>query len=331
MGGGQGGDQASTLTNKLVFSAAEFEALSLPDIGYWVDAMIPKKGIVLLHGKYGAYKTAIALNIAKGVAEGLPLWGQATEKTKVLFVECDTPIQALQPRAKTIGFSGLDVDFAPLYPGFDVVNPTRDEWNASRYEFIHTKHLEEKYGLVIVDSLRTIHSMSEKEGETAKEVYLSLARLFPDSTVLLVHHDRKTYREDGRGTRFKTQEQVEMDSESFMGSQRWIDLATTALKISKHGTQGIVISQSKSQWGKHAESIFLRPDPDGTTLTVPALLDDAKIAAAVTAITAKVTIKTLGHLDGLLAKHFGVSTRYVRDFRIGYEERNGPVPTRSRA
>lgn len=316
---------------KLVYSASEFEKLTLPDIGYWVEHMIPKKGIVLLHGKYGAWKTAIALNMAKKIAEGLPLWGLKTEKTKVLFLECDTPIQAIQPRARTLGFSGLDVDFAPIYPGIDVVNVARDEWNARRHQVIHDKHLEEKYGLVIVDSLRTIHSMSEKEGETAKEVYLSCARLFSDSTVLLVHHDRKTYREDGHASKYKTQDQIEVDNESFMGSQRWIDLATTALKISKHGAQGIVISQSKSQWGTQAKPIFLKPDADGVTLNVPALLDDNTIAKAVGVILKKTTIKNLGHLDLLLAKHFGVSARYVRDFRVGYEERNGQVPTRSRA
>lgn len=316
---------------KLVYSATEFEKLTLPDIGYWVEHWIPKKGIVLLHGKYGAYKTAIVLNMAKCVATGFPLWGLKTEKTKVLFIECDTPIQALQPRAKTLGFSGLTVDFAPIYPGLDVVNAGRDEWNASRYTQLHDIHLREKYGLVIVDSLRTIHSMSEKEGETAKEVYLSCARLFADSTVLLVHHDRKSYREDGHANKYKTQDMIEVDNESFMGSQRWIDLATTALKISKHGNQGIVVSQSKSQWGTQANPIFLKPDKDGTTLTVPALLDDNAIAAAVGVIMKKVTIKNLGHLDILLAKHFGVSARYVRNFRVDYEERNGQVPTRSRA
>lgn len=316
---------------KLVYSADDFENLKLPDIGYWVEHWIPKKGIVLLHGKYGAYKTAIALNVAKRVAEGQPLWGLKTEKTKVLFIECDTPIQAIQPRARTLGFSGLTVDFAPIYPGIDVVNAARDEWNASRFTAIHEKHAEEKYGLVVVDSLRTIHSMSEKEGETAKEVYLSLARLFTDSTVLLIHHDRKSYREDGHASKYKTQDQIEVDNESFMGSQRWIDLATTALKISKHGTQGIVIAQSKSQWGVQAKPIFLRPDKDGTTLAVPALLDDNAIATALGVIMKKVTIKNLGHLDILLAKHFGVSARYVRNFRVDYEERNGQVPTRSRA
>ena len=67
------------------------------------------------------------------------------------------------------------------------------------------------------------------------------------------------------------------------------------------------------------------------TLHVPAILDDNAIAAAVAVILKKTTVKNLGHLDGLLAKHFGVSSRYMRDFRIGYEERNGAVPTRSRA
>ena len=316
---------------KLIYSADDFEKLTLPDIGYWVECMIPKKGIVLLHGKYGAYKTAIALNIAKHVAQGQDLWRLKTEPCKVLFLECDTPIQAIQPRAKTLGFRGLGVDFAPIYPGIDVVNPMRDEWNHSRFKLLHEHHLQEKYGLVVVDSLRTIHSMSEKEGETAKEVYLSLARLFPDATTLLVHHDRKTYRDDGHGQKFKSQDTIEMDNESFMGSQRWIDLATTALKISKHGAQGIVVSQSKSQWGTQAKPIFLIPDPDGVTLRVPALLDDNAIAAAVGKITKATTVKNLGHLDSLLANHFGVSARYVRDFRIGYEERNGQVPTRSRA
>lgn len=317
--------------DKLVYSAAEFEALTLPDIGYWVQEMVPKKGIVLLHGKYGAYKTAIGLNVAKGVASGQPLWGLKTEATKVLFLECDTPIQAIQPRAKTLGFSGMSVEFAPIYPGLDIVNPKRDEWNLSRWEALHKRHLSSGYGLVIIDSLRTIHSMSEKEGETAKEVYLSVAKMFPDATIMLIHHDRKTYREDGHASRYKSQEQTEVDNESFMGSQRWIDLATTALKISKHGNQGIVLSQSKSQWGHQADPIFLRPDPDGVNLAIPALIDDNAIAAAVAQITKKVTIKNLGHLDGLLAKHFGVSTRYVRDFRIRFEDRNGQIPTRSRA
>ncbi|MCP4900171.1 MAG: AAA family ATPase [bacterium] len=325
-----GDNEKDQESSKLVYSASEFQQLTLPDIGYWMQDMIPKKGIVLLHGKYGAWKTAIGLNIAKGVAEGQPLWGLDTEPTKILFLECDTPVQAIHSRVKTLDFTGLTVDFAPIYPGFDVVNPQRDEWNQTKYDTLHARHEAEKYGLVIVDSLRTIHSMSEKEGETAKEVYMACARLFPESTVLLIHHDRKTYREDGHGSKFKSQEQHEMDAESFMGSQRWIDLATTALKIAKHGRKGIVVHQSKSQWGKQAEPIFLKPNGDGVTLEVPALLDDNVIAKAVAIILKTTTIKNLTQLDKLLAKHFDVSDRYIRDFRIGYEERNGQVPVRSR-
>ncbi|NIN66064.1 MAG: AAA family ATPase [Anaerolineae bacterium] len=324
-----GSDAAVHPGHSLVYSSSEFESLSLPNIGYWMEHMIPKKGIVLLHGKYGAWKTAIGLNIAKGVAEGNGLWDKKTESTRVLFLECDTPVQALQPRAKTLGFSGLSVDFSPAYPGIDVVNPKRDEWNWHRYMELHKLHLDKPYGLVIIDSLRTIHSMSEKEGETAKEVYLAAARMFPDATVLLIHHDRKTSREEGNWKSWRSQEQLETEAESFMGSQRWIDLATTALKISKHGKQGIVIQQSKSQWGLISKPIFLVPNGDGVTLTPPATIDDNSIAAAVPVIT-KQPIRNLGELDRKLAKHFGVSDRYIRNFRIEWEERNGQIPVRSR-
>jgi hypothetical protein len=200
------------------------------------------------------------------------------------------------------------------------VNPKRDEWNAFRWDFLHKRHIAEPYGLVIVDSLRTIHSMSEKEGETAKEVYLSVATLFPDSTILLVHHDRKSYR-DPNYNKFKSNEDEETEKESFMGSQRWIDLATTSLKISKVGKKTIRLQQTKSQWGAQSEAVILRAGDDGVTLT-PAALSHRDIEDFV---TSNGSFRNRTHLYESMAERFDLSVRWVREKVTEYEKANGRI------
>lgn len=313
------------LRRKYIYTADEFSDLEPQSVGFLIDRLIPKEGIVLFHGKYGSYKTALTLNIAKAVAGGTPIWGIPAAPAKVLYVEGDTPIHGILPRSKTLGIRGLPLHIASIYPGMDVINYKRDPLARDKWEELHASHLQEHYGLIVLDSLRSLHSMDETRGETAREVYRALAMLFPECCLIVIHHDRKT-KDDPKANQFKSQEQIEVEHESFMGSQRWIDMATTSIKVAKHGRTGIVMTQTKSQVGDTHPQIYVPRPEDGVTMNGEATINDQTISTFVGSIDpARMARIKLSDLDEILANRFGVSVRFANTKRVEWEEEHGEI------
>lgn len=154
---------------------------------------------------------------------------------------------------------GENFDTYFAYPGLDFEACTlgigASKKDAELYAEITAAHKRNKYDLVIIDSLRTIHTRPDKDSEVPPLVYRAVQRSFPGASVLLIHHDRKA----------KQDESAEMGLESFSGTQAWANHATVTLKVSKQGRAGkeITLQHSKSQAGPLLEDPLLLVSEDG--------------------------------------------------------------------
>lgn len=206
-----------------------------------MEPYIPQDAIVMLHGKWGTFKTPITLNIGKSIAQGLDeLWGCKLNKTKVLYIEADTPEMVIVPRMQTLNVDVEGLDFFFAYPGFNLLDPygpRTDPEERKCYEDLRKLHQANKYGLIVVDCLRVLHQLDDKESTTPPQVYKAFKRLFPGATVLVIHHDKKTQMDDTPG------------SESFSGSAAWVNQATTTLKVTylDRGQCHVQVEMTKSQ------------------------------------------------------------------------------------
>jgi len=309
-------------------SGEEVASVDIEETEFLVEPIIPKEGIVFLYGKFGAFKTAVGLTIAKHIATGSELWGMPTKPGRVLVVEGDTPRTGIIPRIKKLDPSVPNLDFAFVYPGIDVINPHTPDTNKIFIDGLMAKHAQNKYAFVLIDSLRSSHPLSDKDSEAATLVYRQFSFIFPGALVFIIHHDRKSRPIEKH--LMGTDVEDEMEAESFSGSQAWINHATTSLKIKKqHGKDQnwISIIQTKSQVGRIATPIDVQVH-EGIHVEQAATLNLNQLDIALHTIV----WKNMRQLDQGLADYFDVSTRWARNHRLQYEEkvmklpRVGPLP-----
>jgi hypothetical protein len=307
-------------------SGPEVSTLHVEQVGYYLEHLIPKEGVVLLFGKYGSYKTPLTVNMAVAIASEPMLWGFEVTNTNVLYIEGDTPRSGIVPRIQKLPTLPANLDFAFVYPGIDVINPQTPDINAQMCSVLAAAHRQKKYGVVFVDSLRTSHQLPDKDSETPPRVYRAFARMFPGSTVFLIHHDRKTRPVERHMS--GTQAEEEMMTESFSGSQAWINHATTGIKIQKHSAkekQFITLIQTKNQTGVECSPIELKVT-DGIHIEPVSALTDDMLTQALDMISWNSYVE----LDTSLAGFFGVSERWVREFRKKYETNVAQIPRKKR-
>lgn len=225
-----------------------------------IEHLVPAAGKVLLYGKTSIGKSPVTWKIAQAISEGGDFFGYPVRVTgPVLYIEVDTPkdiaverLQHLVPRPSQVYFTFKD--------GVDVVNPTPQQsaefkkWNE-----------EIKPVLVIWNVLNKMHRLEGKDANTVSRVYEGVSRQFPNSSHLIVHHDKKMiWSKD-----VKTDE-----DEAFSGSGAWLDLAIGGLHLIKdqgweRGLQKLKLVHTKSGAGEKQDTIHFTLAANGTELLEP--------------------------------------------------------------
>ncbi len=294
-----------------LIEAQNLNDITLPPLEWLLHPFIvAKEGIVLLHGRWGTYKTPLAYAIGAAVATGKPLWGFTPRKGKVLFIQADTPHRVFLERVQNLAAAyevSADFDTYFAYPGLDfeaceTSAPTAQRKDKELYREITEAHRRKQYDLVIIDSLRTAHTRADKDSEVPPLVYRALQRSFPGASILLIHHDRKQPREQGGDA-------GGAELESFSGSQAWANHATVTLKVSKNSRAGkqITLSHSKSQAGPLLQDDLALVSEDGIYITrTDTLIEDLSAGDGLKG----------RELDKAVAKTLGISERTARRKRL---------------
>jgi len=231
----------------------ELLSLDLPPVRFLLDPYIPVEGIILLHGKFGTYKTTITTCMAAAIASGTELWGlQVQQVEPVLYVQLDTPMRLFAQRIQQMKLPDckgkLKIRFGPK--SSNILNPTGTEQDVRLWEFLKRDHKEYHYKCVFVDCLRCIHTMPDKDSETPHRVYGALQGIFPDTAIVVIHHDRKQRADDTE----------EMGDEAFAGSQAWGNHANVGVRIVHKDRDNYLIGvrHTKTHAGERATPLIVR-------------------------------------------------------------------------
>lgn len=194
---------------------------------FTVAPFLPHGGICVLHGPPGVGKSQLALTLARSVARGAEFLSaeHPTTQARVLYIQVNTPIQEQQARLQNTDIEGADqIAFLSLEHGMldsEHLVPARDPGltEAKRFD----------PGMVIVDTLRDVHTLEEMDSATVTKVYGAWRDLFPESTLVFIHHDRKLPPPGGSKNGGAIPERYWL--ESARGSSTWLGNADSGLHL----------------------------------------------------------------------------------------------------
>lgn len=184
-------------------SMAEFLEMSIPELGFLLQPVIPVQGIIILFALRGVGKTFAALSMAVAIASGGEVFGwRAPSARKVLYVDGEMPALAMQKRLADLS-AGMSIPPHAL-DNLRIVSPDLqpcsmpDLSTESGQRAIEP--LLEGIDLVVLDNLATLcRTGKENEAQswiTMQTWLLDLRRR--GISVLIVHHAGKSG--DQRGT-----------------------------------------------------------------------------------------------------------------------------------
>lgn len=187
------------------------------DPQWLISPILPAQGITLLHGRFSLGKSPLTWKIAQCVSDGTPFFRLPVETTgPVLYLEIDTPERQVKPRLRLMDTVAKQVYMANGYPRLNLMTNS----SAEVIELMRA-YQDIKPVLVIVNTLRKVHDFDQNVAETPNLVYSNLLSRFPDSALMIVHHDRKSSQTEDFGD----------PDEKFSGSQSWANDATIALHL----------------------------------------------------------------------------------------------------
>lgn len=175
-------------------SGAEYVALPAADQTWIINNVLPVGGKLNIYGKPKTGKSMIGLQLASAIASGKKEWlsfGISTHGP-VAYFQLDTPRSLWMDRVKHLRNYGVDfsnVHFADSqdspYP-FDILQPDSFFWLRDNVGLMNPKP-----PVLIIDTIREMHSGSEDESAQMKKVIAQVETACPGTAVVFVSHSRK--------------------------------------------------------------------------------------------------------------------------------------------
>lgn len=161
-----------------------------------VDKLIPVGGLVNVFGKPKTGKSFVMLGIAEAMANDEPDWeGFAIKKNgPVAYLQVDTPREEWAGRVqrmKQIAANApdklwiADMWMVPEFP-FNILNPQGTELRWLKDNLAKIKPV-----LVVIDTLREVHSGDEDSSTTMRNVIANIVAACRPAAIVLVSHSRK--------------------------------------------------------------------------------------------------------------------------------------------
>lgn len=222
---------------------------------------IPDQCVTLFSAHGGAGKSTIGIMLAAAMATGIPLFGIATTRRKVLYVSLEDVASTVRQRArmaiKQMGISeselsgqfyaveGCDdpVLFAAEAKGPGGQTPTFDRLAALVKEW--------NIGMVIVDNASQAYAGSEIDNGQVTAFLTTLAKLAKatGSACLLFAHVAKTKAKglDAKG-----------DTEAYRGGSNWHNSVRSRIFMSREAEGNLIIEHHKNNYGMTCQPLELQ-------------------------------------------------------------------------
>lgn len=183
--------EASKFTEAV--SLSELLKTEYPQARFVVDRLFEMKSINMLSAPPNKWKSWIVILCALCVASGKPLFCKfATQQMKVLIVNEEDTERLLQERCQMLM---EETDELPVYFHIGKQIKLTEEFVDALIE--ESTRLE--VGLVIFDSLRSVHDADENSSQEMQKIMDQLKRMTRSGlTVLFTHHNRKKARGGGK-------------------------------------------------------------------------------------------------------------------------------------
>lgn len=181
-----------------------------------VYGILPERGLVVLYGQPGGFKSAIAADIAGAVLAGRP-WlsgpdgagGQATTSGGVMWVNFDQGEHVLAERLEAMAAAWQLPDDAPLI-AYSHPAPRLDAANADQIADLIKRG--QGCALIVIDALTHIRGGADEREEAMAAVMDGLRALaeHTGACVLVLHHEKKSQGMGGRdGERMRGSSTIE--------------------------------------------------------------------------------------------------------------------------
>jgi len=243
---------------RCLVSWTEFQKKEFEETAWLVEPYIARAGITFLWGETSTGKSPLGWHLASAVGRGDNFFGLPAFPGRVLYLEVDTPQRLVHKRLKSLT-PAPNVDFLFLPP---LSAPGVSQAD----QLLLDEAARNEYDLVVVNTLRKVHALNDKEPQTVAEVYSYFQHQFPGAALLFVHHTKKTQVDaNGNTTRMK---------ENFSGAMNWLNDAQIGLSLSRHESElegiNIRLAMEKSQVSQLYGPLGLFLDPDnGVDLGCP--------------------------------------------------------------
>lgn len=218
----------------------KLEKMDIPESEFLIDNLIPLTGITILSGKPSAFKSWLLLLISIQISLGKPLFDHFdTKLNKTLYIDEETTLAEIKRRWMMMKDTNTPVYFSSL-AGFKVDDKIQRD-------FLLEICKKEKYKVIVVDSLRDVHTKNENDSKEAQEIIDGFREFTKKGiTVLVSHHQRKEFFMSS-----KDPSQMLRGSDAFLAG---IDsLLTVENPKSTEEAAELVITQSKLRQGKKTE------------------------------------------------------------------------------
>lgn len=235
----------------------DFAKKEFAEPAFLIEPYIPRDGIVFLWGETSTGKSPVGWHMAAAIGRGDNFFGLPAQQGKVLYLEVDTPQRLVHERVVKLP-PVPNVDFLFL-PPLNVPNPDPADMGMLERAAAHN------YDLVIINTLRKIHGLNDKEPQTTQVVYSFFQHLFPGTALVFVHHTKKT-QIDSNGNPGRSKE-------SFSGAMNWLNDCQVGLHLIPYESEkegiNIRLCHEKSQVSRLYGPLGLRLESDGAALVCP--------------------------------------------------------------
>lgn len=223
-------------------------------VPWLIQPYIPREGVIFLYGKKGVGKSPLTWSLAHSVASGEPWLGLPVQNTgTVLYIEVDSPLSVVKVRTDHMRFTPQTLFYFPTDPLLCL---------PEGYAQLKRETEQVSPALVIVNTLRKIHSYSDKDSDTPARIYSKFRRLWP--SILFVHHEKRTP---------ANPDEAFEPGEEFSGSLAWHNDAQTCLHLRRatrskeDGSHNLLLINTGNQLTALAPTLKLELGQDGYSLS----------------------------------------------------------------
>jgi hypothetical protein len=178
--------------DKKPISMFEFLNVTLPEVEYYINPLIPKNALTLIGGKPGQFKSMFALTIAVSLRKGESFLNnfKITEKPKILYYDLENTPNIVWWRVKYL-MNGLNIE-KEMMKDFDII------YDFSRINIQKELELAKNYDVIFLDSYRRFLEGTENDSDITdrffKEFLAPLRAM--GKTIIILHHFKKAKLEE---------------------------------------------------------------------------------------------------------------------------------------